>query len=46
MLNVYQKGAIAHILVSALIFSCVTSLALIYYSDALIKYFNLENKYS
>lgn len=46
MLNVYQKGAIAHILVSALIFSCVTSLAVIYYSDALIKYFNLENKYS
>ena len=44
-LNMYQKGVVANILVLILILSCLISLIAIYYSDLLIKYFNLETNF-
>jgi hypothetical protein len=44
-ITLIQKGAVYHIIVSITILSLFFSLLTVYYSDSLIKYFNIEEKY-
>jgi hypothetical protein len=44
-LSIEQLGALAHFLATFLVLWCVFSIAIIVYSDILIKYFKLEEKY-
>ena len=44
-LTTFQKGALAHTLLCIFILGCLFDILVAYYSNQLIEYYNLENKY-